>query len=83
MLRISCRSGCATRKKTKNGWKIKAVTLHGDFAAYYTVNLSGNEDGIASVSVTKALLEAWKIDARRSIRMRWHQIRTVDRLYTQ
>ena len=39
-------------KKNKEWLEDKAVTLHGDFAAYYTVNLSENEDGIASVSVT-------------------------------
>lgn len=48
----------------KNGeWLAdKAVTMHGDFAAYYTVNLSENEDGIASISVTKNLLESWNVD---------------------
>ena len=40
----------------------KAVTMHGDFAAYYTANLSENEDGIASTAVTKNLLEAWNVD---------------------
>lgn len=47
----------------KNGeWLAdKAVTMHGDFAAYYTVNLSENEDGIASVTVTERMLAAWKV----------------------
>ena len=51
-------------EKNKEWLEDKAVTMHGDFAAYYTVNLSENKDGIASVSVTKALLEAWKIDVQ-------------------
>ena len=51
-------------EKNREWLEDKAVTMHGDFAAYYTVNLSENEDGIASVSVTKALLEAWKIDVQ-------------------
>lgn len=51
-------------EKNREWLEDKAVTMHGDFAAYYTVNLSENKDGIASVSVTKALLEAWKIDVQ-------------------
>lgn len=51
-------------EKNREWLEDKAVTMHGDFAAYYTVNLSENEDGIASISVTKALLEAWKIDVQ-------------------
>lgn len=48
--------------KNREWLKDKAVTMHGDFAAYYTVNLSENKDGIVSVSVTKAFLDAWKTD---------------------
>ena len=40
----------------------KVVTMHGDFAAYYTVNLTENEDGIASVPVTDHLLDTWGVD---------------------
>lgn len=39
-----------------------AYTLHGDFAAYYTINLQESADGIASSTVTKQLLDNWKID---------------------
>ena len=31
--------------KNKEWLEDKAVTMHGDFAAYYTVNLSENKDG--------------------------------------
>lgn len=40
----------------------KAMTLHGDFAAYYTVNLTENGDGIASITVTEQMLDTWGID---------------------
>ena len=44
---ISCRPVMCDPEKTKEWLEDKAVTMHGDFAAYYTVNLSENKDGIA------------------------------------
>lgn len=40
----------------------KAHTLHGDFAAFYTINIQENADGIASTAVTTELLDTWGID---------------------
>lgn len=40
----------------------KAVTRHGDFAAYYTVNLSEGKEGTASIPVTESLRESWGVD---------------------
>jgi hypothetical protein len=40
----------------------KVMTMHGDFAAYYTVNISENENGIASLPVTEDLMKIWGID---------------------
>ena len=49
--------------ETNKEWlQSKPHTIHGDFAAYYTINLQENEDGVASATVTSALLEAWQID---------------------
>lgn len=39
----------------------KVVTMHGDFAAYYAVNISENADGIVSAAVTDNLLDSWGI----------------------
>lgn len=40
----------------------KAHTIHGDFAAFYTINLQENADGIASKTVTTDLIDTWQID---------------------
>jgi hypothetical protein len=40
----------------------KAVTMQGDFAAYYTVNISEGENGIASIPVTENLMASWGVD---------------------
>lgn len=41
----------------------KVVTEHGDFAAYYAVNLQENEDGIGSIPVTRSLMNEWGVSA--------------------
>ena len=41
----------------------KVVTEHGDFAAYYAVNLKENEDGIGSIPVTISLMNEWGVSA--------------------
>ena len=45
-------------EKNKEWLEDKAVTIHGDFAAYYTVNLSENKDGFDSVYVNKDIYDA-------------------------
>ena len=37
----------------------KVVTEHGDFAAYYAVNLEENGEGISSIPVTVSLMNEW------------------------
>lgn len=41
----------------------KVVTEHGDFAAYYAVNVEENEGGIGSIPVTVALMNEWGVTA--------------------
>ena len=41
----------------------KVVTEHGDFAAYYAINLKENEEGIGSISVTTSLMNEWGVTA--------------------
>ena len=41
----------------------KVVTEHGDFAAYYAVNLKENEEGIGSIPVTISLMNEWGVSA--------------------
>ena len=41
----------------------KVVTEHGDFAAYYAVNLKENEEGIGSIPVTTSLMNEWGVSA--------------------
>ena len=49
--------------ETNREWlKGKAHTMHGDFAAFYSINLQENADGIASTAVTTQLLDTWQID---------------------
>lgn len=44
--------------------KDKVTIMQGDFAAYFTVNLEENEEGITSFAVNKAHLDTWKIDVQ-------------------
>ena len=39
----------------------KVVTEHGDFAAYYAVNLEENGEGISSIPVTISLMNEWGV----------------------
>ena len=39
----------------------KAFTEHGDFAAYYAVNLEENREGISSIPVTVSLMNEWGV----------------------
>lgn len=39
----------------------KAFTEHGDFAAYYAVNLEENGEGISSIPVTISLMKEWGV----------------------
>ena len=39
----------------------KVVTEHGDFAAYYAVNLEENGEGISSIPVTVSLMNEWGV----------------------
>ena len=39
----------------------KVVTEHGDFAAYYAVNVEENEGGIGSIPVTVTLMNEWGV----------------------
>ena len=39
----------------------KVVTEHGDFAAYYAVNLEENREGISSIPVTVSLMNEWGV----------------------
>jgi len=39
----------------------KVVTEHGDFAAYYAVNVEENEGGIGSIPVTVTLMREWGV----------------------
>lgn len=39
----------------------KAFTEHGDFAAYYAVNLEENREGISSIPVTISLMNEWGV----------------------
>ena len=39
----------------------KVVTEHGDFAAYYAVNLEENEEEISSIPVTVSLMNEWGV----------------------
>lgn len=41
----------------------KVVTEHGDFAAYYAVNLEENGEGISSIPVTVSLMNEWGVSA--------------------
>ena len=41
----------------------KVVTEHGDFAAYYAVNVEENEGGIGSIPVTVTLMNEWGVTA--------------------
>ena len=41
----------------------KVVTEHGDFAAYYAVNVEENEGGIGSIPVTVNLMNEWGVTA--------------------
>ena len=41
----------------------KVVTEHGDFDAYYAVNLQENENGIGSIPVTISLMNEWGVSA--------------------
>ena len=41
----------------------KVVTEHGDFDAYYAVNLKENENGIGSIPVTISLMNEWGVSA--------------------
>ena len=41
----------------------KVVTEHGDFAAYYVVNLEENGEGISSIPVTISLMNEWGVSA--------------------
>ena len=41
----------------------KVVTEHGDFAAYYAVNVEENEGGIGSIPVTVTLMKEWGVTA--------------------
>lgn len=41
--------------------KDKAFTEHGDFAAYYAVNLEENREGISSIPVTVSLMNEWGV----------------------
>ena len=41
----------------------KVVTEHGDFAAYYAINLKENEEGIGSIPVTISLMNEWGVSA--------------------
>ncbi len=41
----------------------KVVTEHGDFAAYYAVNLEENGEGISSIPVTISLMNEWGVSA--------------------
>lgn len=42
----------------------KVVTEHGDFDAYYAVNLKENENGIGSIPVTISLMNEWGVSAK-------------------
>ena len=39
----------------------KVITEHGDFAAYYAVNLEENGEGISSIPVTVSLMNEWGV----------------------
>lgn len=39
----------------------KAFTEHGDFAAYYAINLEENREGISSIPVTISLMNEWGV----------------------
>ena len=41
----------------------KAFTEHGDFAAYYAVNLEENGEGVSSIPVTISLMNEWGVSA--------------------
>lgn len=41
----------------------KVVTEHGDFTAYYAVNVEENEGGIGSIPVTVTLMNEWGVTA--------------------
>ena len=39
----------------------KVVTEHGDFAAYYAINLKENEEGVGSIPVTISMMNEWGV----------------------
>ena len=41
----------------------KVITEHGDFAAYYAVNLKENEEEVGSIPVTVSLMNEWGVSA--------------------
>ena len=53
----------------------KVVTEHGDFAAYYAVNVEENEGGIGSIPVTVNLMNEWGVTAEQIRQMQWRQTR--------